>query len=124
MSTHDTMPVKGASTDVIGQLVENAYNDEPVYSSNQVAAIVAAKVSEECERCEMKLQVTRADVSLVAGEMSAQEWRTCAAVLRWMQARIRDKPRQTRAELIAQLEAERDELLTESLQFPRTHLLR
>ena len=49
----------------------------------------AKQVAAERERCAMKLQVTRADVSLAAGELSAQEWRTCAAVLRWMQTRIR-----------------------------------
>jgi hypothetical protein len=48
-----------------------------------------AELAAERERCAMKLQVTRADVSLAAGELTAQEWRTCAAVLRWMQARIR-----------------------------------
>lgn len=42
----------------------------------------------ERERCAMKLRVTRADVSVAAGDLSAQEWRTCSAVLRWMQARI------------------------------------
>jgi len=52
-------------------------------------AEVMAAVSTERERCAMKLQVSRADVSLAAGELSAQEWRTCAAVLRWMQCRIR-----------------------------------
>jgi hypothetical protein len=46
-------------------------------------------VAAERERCAMKLQVTRSDVLLAAGELSAQEWRTCAAVLRWMQTRIR-----------------------------------
>lgn len=46
-------------------------------------------ILQERERCAMKLQVTRADVSLAAGELSAQEWRTCASVLRWMQGRIR-----------------------------------
>lgn len=51
-----------------------------------------AAVAEERERCAMLLSnVTRADVSLVAGELSAQEWRTCAAVLRWMQSRIMEE---------------------------------
>lgn len=61
-----------------------ASNDEA-----KVRAHVLALVEQERERSAMKLQVTRADVSLAAGELNAQEWRTCAAVLRWIQARIR-----------------------------------
>ncbi len=49
----------------------------------------ARSASAERERCAMALDVTRAEVSLAAGEMTAQEWRTCQAVLRWMQHRIR-----------------------------------
>lgn len=55
----------------------------------EVRAHVLALADQERERSAMKLEVTRAEVSLSAGELSAQEWRTCAAVLRWMQARIR-----------------------------------
>lgn len=55
----------------------------------EVRTHVLALAEQERERSAMKLQVTRSDVSLAAGELSAQEWRTCAAVLRWMQARIR-----------------------------------
>ena len=88
MSTEAT-PANVGSNAGLGPLVKNAHNDEPAYSSNQVAAIVAAAVAAERERCAMQLQVTRADVSLAAGELSTEEWRMCAAVLRWMQGRIR-----------------------------------
>lgn len=56
-----------------------------MYTQMEMDAAVAA----ERERCAMKLQVTRSDVQLAAGELRAEEWRTCAAVLQWMQRRIR-----------------------------------
>ena len=54
----------------------------------ELVACVERKVAAERERCAMKLQVTRAEVQLAAGELSTEEWRMCAAVLRWMQGRI------------------------------------
>ena len=59
------------------------------YSESQMLAYGAAWLLDERERCAEKLRVTRADVSLVAGELTAGEWRTCSAVLAWMQRRIR-----------------------------------
>ena len=57
--------------------------------ANNSAATEHDAVAAERERSAMKLQVTRSDVQLAAGELSAEEWRMCAAVLRWMQGRIR-----------------------------------
>lgn len=36
-----------------------------------------------------KLNLTRSEVSLMAGELSASEWRTIAAVLKGLQTKIR-----------------------------------
>ena len=56
----------------------------PLWTEHEVRAMLAA----ERERCAMKLQVTRSDVQLAAGEISNEEWHMCAAILRWMQSRI------------------------------------
>jgi len=45
-----------------------------------------AEVREECARM---LNLTRSEAQLMAGEMTAQEWRTVAAVLKALQARMR-----------------------------------
>ena len=50
------------------------------------AYIAGTNASRACARDILKL--TRSDVSLMAGEMSAQEWRTVDAVLRALRARI------------------------------------
>ena len=68
----------------VAKLLANRPN-QPHY----IASLIAECVAAERERCAMELQVTRADVQLAAGELSADEWRMCAAVLRWMQVRIR-----------------------------------
>lgn len=49
MSTEAT-PANVGSNAGLGPLVKNAHNDDPAYSSNQVAAIVAAEVAAERER--------------------------------------------------------------------------
>jgi len=46
-------------------------------------------VAAERERCAALLAVTRADVSLAVGEMTAGEWRTCSAVLQVLRNRMR-----------------------------------
>ena len=88
MPESDT-PAKVATSAGLGPLPEP--HDPPVfgYTSADMRAYAAREVAAERERGAMKLNATRADVSLAVGEMSAQEWRTCAAVLRWMQGRIR-----------------------------------
>ena len=60
-----------------------------VWKYEDLCAYADARVAAERERCAAKLNVTRAEVLLAAGEMSAQEWRTVSAVLQWMQRRIR-----------------------------------
>jgi hypothetical protein len=57
----------------------------PLYDPAGVAADVAA----ERERCAALLAVSRADVSLAVGEMTAGEWRTCSAVLQVLRNRMR-----------------------------------
>lgn len=47
-------------------------------------------IAVEREACASKLNLTRSEVSLMAGELSASEWRTIAAVLKGLQARIRN----------------------------------
>ena len=64
-------------------------NNQAGYTDEDMRNYLEAAVVAEREKCAMTLQVTRADVSLAAGDLSAQEWRTCQAVLRWMQTRIR-----------------------------------
>lgn len=44
---------------------------------------------EEQEKCANILNLSRSDALLMAGEMTAQEWRTVAAVLRALQAQMR-----------------------------------
>jgi hypothetical protein len=72
-----------------GSLPRGAYSEDQMLAHRKAHA--KAVLAAERERCAKLLDVTRADVSLAAGELSAQEWRTCEAVLRWMQARIRAK---------------------------------
>lgn len=48
-----------------------------------------AAINEEREACANELKLTRSEALLMAGEMTAQEWRTVAAVLRALQARMR-----------------------------------
>ena len=43
----------------------------------------------EREACANTLNLTRSDALLMAGEMTAQEWRTVAAVLKALQSRMR-----------------------------------
>lgn len=74
-------------TDCELQSLRNLGNDAEAAADEIVC--LRAGLSSERERCAGLLNVTRADVSLAAGEMTAQEWRTVAAVLRWMQSRIR-----------------------------------
>ena len=57
----------------------------PLHDASALDAVMAA----ERDRCARRLDVSRADVLLAAGELTAGEWRTVAAVLRWMQSRIR-----------------------------------
>lgn len=52
------------------------------------AELQAARVAER-EACAKMLSMTRAQLSLMAGEMSAQEARTALAVLEGMAAKIR-----------------------------------
>lgn len=47
---------------------------------------VAVKEREECANI---LGISRADALLMAGEMTSQEWRTVAAILKALQARMR-----------------------------------
>ena len=59
------------------------------YSESQMLTYGALRLLAERERSANLLNITRAEVSLVAGELTAGEWRTCSAVLAWMQRRIR-----------------------------------
>ena len=47
-----------------------------------------AHAGEQRQTCANKLNPSRAEVMLHCGEMTAAEWRTVAAVLRWMQTRV------------------------------------
>ena len=48
-----------------------------------------AATANERERCANILNLSRSDALLMAGEMTAQEWRTVAAVLKALQSRMR-----------------------------------
>lgn len=89
-------PANVGSNDGLGPLPEYAhefsprwFGDDGGFTGAQMRRYALAAVAAERERCAMKLQVTRADVQLAAGELNTEEWRMCAAVLRWMQGRIR-----------------------------------
>lgn len=47
-----------------------------------------AGAAEEREVCASALNISRSEASLMAGEMTAQEWRTVAAILKALQIRI------------------------------------
>lgn len=51
----------------------------------------------EREACANVLNLSRSEALLMAGEMTAQEWRTVAAVLRALQARMRSNAELTGA---------------------------
>ena len=53
-------------------------------------AFNAGKSAERYD-CANILGMTRADASLMAGEMTIQEWRTLSAVLKGLQAKIRSR---------------------------------
>lgn len=59
------------------------------YNAESMRAFRAEGEAATRECCAKLLDVTRAELQLAAGELTAQEWRTCKAVLRLMQARIR-----------------------------------
>mgnify|MGYP000278816477 CR=1 FL=1 len=68
----------------------------PDPNSRTTAALIAwargyagQQIAVERQRCADLLAVTRSDASLAAGEMTAAEWRTCSAVLAWLQRRMR-----------------------------------
>lgn len=56
--------------------------------ARRILVICAKAESVERRRCVEVLQVTRPDLSLAAGELTEQEWRTCKGLLRLLQYRI------------------------------------
>jgi hypothetical protein len=55
----------------------------------RLRAYAAQERAAEREQCAKALAMRRSDAQLMAGELTAQEWRTLSAVLVAMQARIR-----------------------------------
>ena len=51
----------------------------------------------EREACTNALNLSRSDVQLMAGEMTAQEWRTVSAVLKALQSRMRSDVEEKRS---------------------------
>lgn len=64
-------------------------HDDRAWFIDRIEPIIAKSIVAERDRCVNQLYVSRADASLAAGELTAQEWRTISAVLTWMQTRIR-----------------------------------
>lgn len=85
-----TVRARANATASLCAMFTNAHPDvDQAFLLDCLGAAWDAGVSVERERCASILKVSRAEVSLAAGELSAQEWRTCGAVLQWMRARIR-----------------------------------
>jgi hypothetical protein len=59
------------------------------YSADDMHAYASGAVAAERKRCAALLAVTRGDLSLAVGEMTAGEWRTCSAVLQVLRNRMR-----------------------------------
>lgn len=72
MTNQCSTPEGVVSSDGLGPLVKNAHNDDPAYSSNQVAAIVAAAVVAERERCAMVCD-DEARIRTAAGEKHPED---------------------------------------------------
>jgi uncharacterized membrane-anchored protein len=58
-------------------------------STERIFAAMRAAISAEREACANSLNLSRSEALLMAGEITAQEWRTVTAVLKSLQARMR-----------------------------------
>lgn len=78
----------GITLDAIGHVVDSAFKE----SAARFEAAVEAARKEERESCAKRLELTNAQLLLLAGEMSADELLTVQAVLRNRAATIRANP--------------------------------
>ncbi len=103
-TTDATVPIHEQLAAIGASVPASAWGDVPPSDSTpaslwaearalrqQVAAEpqrIAEAVAAEREACASALNISRSEALLACGEMTAQEWRTVSAVLRWMQTRI------------------------------------
>jgi hypothetical protein len=72
----------------LAEVAEGFLMEQPLHGVT-VTQLYAYAQANEREACAQLLNLSRADATLAAGEMSAQEWRTVSAVLTMLQRRIR-----------------------------------
>lgn len=91
MTTQPEKPNEAGDTPcVVRWMVETPDGWLGAWDKGAFDAYASAAITKERERFAEKLQVTRAEASLAIGELTAQEWRTCCALLKWMRTRLSD----------------------------------
>ena len=91
-----------------GELPRHALQQQIVELEKQRDELQAGFIAER-EACANMLNLTRSDVQLMAGEMTAQEWRTMEAVLKALQSQM--KGDKIIALSTAKIEKQRDALI-------------